>query len=285
MNPTNDILALVQSLTGGTTSANPFAPMSQTVPYNAADFQVPDITPMIQAAYTALAPYYKQLLIEAQGDLNTALKNIQTDRDMTVRMAKQKAATDTERQQEDLTSALESLTGITFPKEKENLMDTLNKRRIAVTQTSTGELTAGTQGRGGYEVKQLSTDQQLRQEAVNRAAKRNISDISTNYQNIQEQQKQKSLEQTQSVQQAGRTTGENLSQQMQQQALGMAQNQQQQQLTQQSLNVQKKQFENIAGGGGGASGGTSGLSDTQKHINPQTKVWDDNYYANVGKYL
>src|SRR5258706_1948830 len=58
--------------TGNTTNNNLTTPINQAIQYNPADFQVPDINKFFNDAYNALAPYYTQLLTEANGDYNTA---------------------------------------------------------------------------------------------------------------------------------------------------------------------------------------------------------------------
>lgn len=114
-----------------------------------------------------------------------------------VRQAKEKNAYEVKYGTDDFNNALASL-GITFGKENESAVDTLNKRGMAVYQNNpdgsanvvnpttfspTDDMTNFTwsnnlqnpgapdpnQGRGGYEINQLQKDQGLRAEAVQRS--------------------------------------------------------------------------------------------------------------------
>lgn len=135
---------------------------------NVAQVQYPegsfDFTPFkdfYDKAYTELAPYYKQLLDEAGGDLNVALTNL--DRDY---------QTGTRTKVEDFISSMDTL-GVIMPKEQTSLQGNLNKRGIALTETSNGLQYAGG-GQAKNELMSLNEDQRLRSQAVQRTRQRGL---------------------------------------------------------------------------------------------------------------
>lgn len=125
------------------------------------DVTSPDI--FIKRAMEELTPYYTQLLKEADGDVNLAKQRLEEDYKLGVRVAK-----------EDLESNLARL-GITFTQEANTMRDNLNKRGIALTQTTPGVAGRTTYAGGGQpqtELSQLTEDQRLRKEAEDRTAQR-----------------------------------------------------------------------------------------------------------------
>lgn len=148
-------------------------------------FQIPtsaDMNQYLQAAFSdpSLIAYYTKVLEDAQGDYNRAVTRLKEDYTKGLRYSSEDIARLSQKERENLTSALETL-GVTFTGERESLIDTLNKRGMLVTQKEagpgTGDLAVGTQGRGGVESARLSEDQQLRQEAVQRTADRNLTNL------------------------------------------------------------------------------------------------------------
>lgn len=124
-----------------------------------------DVTPFkdfYEKAYQELAPYYKQLLDEAKGDLNVALGNLERD-----------YVTGKRTRIEDFTDSMNKL-GITLPQEDIALQGALNKRGFALTETPGG----GTEYAGGGLAKSAldtqNMDQRLRTEAVQRTRQRGL---------------------------------------------------------------------------------------------------------------
>lgn len=155
-----------------------------------------DLTKLRSQAYDATQSYYEKLAAQAKGDFATAVKLMTTDYQQGVRQAKEKAAYEEKYGTSDLNNALSSL-GITFGKENESLLSSLNKRGMAVYQNgpdnqpnvvapttftpnanttdftysdnlSTPNPTANL-GRGGFELARLQNDQSLRAEAMAKA--------------------------------------------------------------------------------------------------------------------
>lgn len=111
-----------------------------------------DVKAAEAAAMEELRPYYERILAEEGGDVTRAKARINDDYSTGVRRRTEDAAT-SERQ-----------FGITFPQEKENAMDTLNRRGLIPSAL-----------RGGLGSRDLATieeSQNLRREAVQRALQR-----------------------------------------------------------------------------------------------------------------
>ena len=124
-----------------------------------------DVTPFkdfYDKAYQQLAPYYKQLLLEAGGDLNVALGNLERD-----------YVTGTRTKVEDFTAAMSTL-GATMPREDTALQGSLNKRGFALTENPQGQTQYAGGGLAGSEVGALNEDQKLRSEAIQRTQRRGM---------------------------------------------------------------------------------------------------------------
>ena len=156
--------------TGGR-SSGPSTPQSAT----AADF-----AKLEEQAFEMLKPYYLKIAQESRGDFNRAISILDEDYSRGVRIAREDTTKEIGRTNEDLGSTLERL-GISFKSEDESKIDELNRRGMAVTEAGPGQpLNVLKEGRGSVEIDRLRSDQALRKEAVDRAAKRNISDLTTN---------------------------------------------------------------------------------------------------------
>ncbi len=249
-------------------------PILNVPAYNAADYQYPDMQKLMKSAYDALAPYYSKLLTEAQGDVNLALQNLQTDYNTGTRYANEDLARTTTQTQENLQGTLESL-GLQFTGEKQNLLDTLNKRGMAVTEdpNSPSGLATATQGRGGYEMGLLSQDQQLRQEATQRAAQQTLQNAGVSQQRSLESAQTTLTRGEQSQAQTQRNYQEQLDTQRRQEALQQAGITAQQQLGQQQMDIAKNQAQTLASaasGGGGGGGQFGGYADKNAWFHAKT---------------
>lgn len=153
----NDITSLVNSI------VEKFQPSTMTQPnYPAGSFDVTPFKQFYDKAYEQLAPYYKQLLDEAGGDLKTALTNLETDYQTGKRTTV-----------EDFQANMDKL-GIAIPQEQTSLQGALNKRGIAVTETPGGGTTYAGGGRALTEQTMLNEDQALRKEAIDRTKQRGL---------------------------------------------------------------------------------------------------------------
>src|SRR5258708_22979154 len=161
-----DINSLVNSLMP--TRAMPNA--AQYISTTPSQFGTDSQNSLLVRAYNELKPYYSKLLTDASGDLNLAMQNLQQDYEQGTRYAK-----------EDLQATMEQF-GIQFPKEQQSLQDTLNKRGIALTQGQGNATPYAGGGQAGYEVGQLTEDQQLRQEAAQRTSQRQMTQLGQTYQ-------------------------------------------------------------------------------------------------------
>lgn len=163
----NDILTALSTL--GTSIFNQPTP---TVNIPALNFTPPtgsDMSAKFQQFLTEaandpnLTKYYDQLLAYAKGDTDIAIQQLKTDYTTGVRQTL-----------DTLGNTLKQM-GLTFTGESKNLLDTLNKRGIALTQEGrSGPLTYAGGGEAGTEVGQLNDSQKLRQEAEQRTAKQKI---------------------------------------------------------------------------------------------------------------
>src|SRR3990167_2178694 len=169
---------------GGGSSSSGFQPLT-----------APDLAKLREQAYDLVKPYYEELAKQAKGDFETAVKLMTDDYSQGVRHAKETLAFENRYGVGSLNNALGSL-GIDFTNENENLLDSLNKRGMAVYQnTPEGQANvvkpaefapsfdssnytsnAGVSpvqteglGRGGVESGRLRESQSLRAEATMRA--------------------------------------------------------------------------------------------------------------------
>lgn len=177
-----------------TTSATP----SQTVSINPANLQIQPISTLQKQilADPKFTAYYDQLLKQVNYDVNEAVRVMNYQYQTGTAQLAQDTALKTERTTQDLTSALQAL-GLQNTKDKNALVDTLNKRGIALVQAGGPQSAAtkvadpgsvsydaqgnpifsGQGGQAGTELTQLSEDQRLRKEAEQRTAQRNLQDI------------------------------------------------------------------------------------------------------------
>lgn len=204
------------------TSANLPPSPYLSVPFSEKDFAVPNFNDLVKEAFSnpQLVAYYDRLLKENQGDVNLAKQNLTYQYDTGVRY-----------QQEDLTSSMQKL-GITFPKETESMVDTLNKRGIALTQGQPGKMNVATEGQGGLEMSRLREDQRLRQEAEQRTAQRGVEALGF--------QKKTGME---SIAKGQRDYQEQLQQEREQKSLQMAGIKQNQMQMEQQAEFNRKQLE------------------------------------------
>ncbi len=253
--------ALSQLTSAQTTPQNISYP---TLNLNPDWFQVPDMNSYVKAAFNdpSLVQYYTQVLQDAQGDVNRAIDRLKQDYQQGLRYTSQDVDRLTTQEKEDLSSSLKTL-GLQFSGETQNLLDTLNRRGMAVTQAQAGPgagpLATGTGGRGGYEMGQLGQSQALRQEAVQRTADRNLQNIG-----ISAQRQVTSLGQTQTrgIEDWTRALQEFQTQQLksrEQEAQQIGSQQQSMAMAQKQLDLQKAQLEqaNALYGGTGSSSSSS----------------------------
>jgi hypothetical protein len=182
------VLQSLQTALGNTQAPNVAAmnPMSGAVQFNPSDFNVPDLNAYLKTAYDQLAPYYTKILQQAQGDYNTAIQVLQNHKSVTDYQAQAESALSDYQLNKNTQASLETL-GAKFPQETQQLLDSLNKRGMAVTQGQPGpaptSLNVATEGQGGLERGQLTSDQKLRQEAVNRSAQQSKQNTALTLQN------------------------------------------------------------------------------------------------------
>ena len=151
----NDLTNLVNSIIGGQGSI--IQPN-----YPAGSFDVTPFKQFYDQAYQELAPYYKQLLDEAGGDLNMALTNLETGYKTGVRI-----------KVEDFQNSMDTL-GAILPKEQTALQGGLNQRGMALTENPAGQTVYAGGGLAAGEVGKLGLDQKLRTEAVQRTRQRGL---------------------------------------------------------------------------------------------------------------
>lgn len=223
------------------------------------------------AAFEKLRPYYEKILGLAKGDVALAKRIIEFDYTQGTRESKG------EFEQRSREQAL------LFPSEQGQLIAGLGQRGL-VGGTTEKELRAGTgAGLAGTKAGQLKESQTTREEAIKRALDdreaRLIKDKEFKTEDVERgfETKEQQLSR-QHEQEAGQMAGikfgrETTLEQMQRQADATAEASR--------INQELRDFNSqpitISSGGGGGGGGS--------HINPVTKVWDDNYYANVGRFL
>lgn len=170
----NDLTSLVASLIGTANKGLNYQDIinSQTKilqpNYPAGSFNTTPFKQFYDKAYQQLAPYYKQLLDEAGGDLKVALGNLEQDYVIGKRT-----------KIEDFMADMDKL-GIVFPKEQTNLQGTLNQRGIALTENPQGQTTYAGGGQAQKELGALNIDQMLRKEAVERTKQRGLESVAIN---------------------------------------------------------------------------------------------------------
>lgn len=251
-----DLTSLLSSL-GNTPSPNTM------VQFNPSDFQVPDINQYVTTAMQKLAPYYQKLITEAQGDMNVAIQRLQQDYQTGMRYTQEDLNTLMTNAGQDLQSQLASF-GLQKTQETNQLLDTLNKRGIALTQgNQPGQpMQVAKEGQAGTEQSMLSQDQSLRHEAIQRTYDRNTQQYQTTASRNASQLGLTQTRGTENAQRQYQQTGEQYQQQEEQQALGLAQMNQQQALQQQALNVQQKALQASTG----QNGGTGSINSEEQAI-------------------
>src|SRR3990167_1183125 len=150
-----------------------------------------DLVKLREQAYNATQSYYEKLAKESKGDFDIAVKLMTADYTQGVRQAKERLAYTEKYGKIDLENALSTL-GLGFGNENESLVDTLNKRGMAVYEgegnvvkpasftpsfsvadytVNPGVGISPTEklGRGGTELSKLRSGQALRAEALMRA--------------------------------------------------------------------------------------------------------------------
>lgn len=230
--------------------------------------QPPDLKAIEDKVYNQLKPYYLQLLTESNGDYTRAVDRLHQDYQKGIRVASEDFGTQTGQELASLHNSLNTL-GINFNQEQDKKVDELNSRGMAVYQNSPDgqynvvqktlpnsgsmnpagaaagqvdnsginptESIANSQnlGEGGNELNQTLQDQQLRQEAVQRASNNKLQQYGIDYKrltnpNATDPSQQGALENSQNrgLEDAARQkqqTGENLYNQLQNQTLQISQ--------------------------------------------------------------
>jgi hypothetical protein len=207
---------------------------------------------LFNQAYQKLAPYYSQLLAEAQGDFDLAIKNLERDYQNGVRYAAEDTARVTKQVTDTLTGNTQQL-GLAKTQADQALLDKLNQRGIALTQSpGSNKLTYAGGGQPATEVGQQNQDFQLRQEALNRNAAQQIQNQQITSTRQTEQAGISKEKGTQSAQQTLRGAGENINTEQSQQALGLSQLQFGAQQAQKQAQTQGSILGAQFGGGGGS---------------------------------
>jgi hypothetical protein len=250
------VLQSLQTALGNTQAPNVAAmnPMSGAVQFNPSDFNVPDLNAYLKTAYDQLAPYYSKLLAQAQGDYGNAITMLQNHKSVADYQAQAEASLADYQQNQITQAALETL-GAKIPQETQQLLDSMNKRGVAVTQGQPGanptSLNVGTEGQGGTEMKQLSSDQTLRQEALNRSAQQAKQNTALTLQSKNQNAAQTLQEGTYAQQKSLRDTQQQEQQNLESGTMDLAKQQSANALAQQQLKMQAQQNMNQFGGGSG----------------------------------
>lgn len=254
-------LQSLQSILGATQAPTVGAmnPMSGVIQFDPANFNIPNLNQYMQQAYQQLAPYYQQILDQAQGDYNTAIQVLQNQKSLTDYQAQASAALSDYQLNQNTQAALQTLQ-VQFPQETNQLLDSLNKRGIATTQAQPDQanspLAVAKGGESGYEMGALTSDQKLRQEAVNRSAQQQQQNTALQQQNAQQNSAQSLQTGTLAQQQGLRNTQQGAEQNLESGVLSMAGQASSNAIAQQQLNQQNQQNQNMFGGGG-----SSGYTD------------------------
>lgn len=233
-------------------------PMTPTIAFDPSNFNVPDLNSYMQSAYQALAPYYTQILQQAQGDYNTAMTMLNNQKSLSDYQANAESALSNYQLNQNTQAALQTL-GLQFPQETNQLLDALNKRGIATTQQqpnqATSPLDVGKGGESGYEMSALTSDQQLRQEAVNRSAQQQQQNSALTLQEKQQSAAQSLQSGTVAQQQSLRNTQQGAEQGIESGTLSLAGQSAQSAIAKQQL---QQQAQSNANQFGGSSGGFTG---------------------------
>lgn len=268
------VLQSLQAALGATTAPKPAAmnPMSGAITFNPSDFNIPDLNAYLKTAYDQLAPYYTKILQQAQGDYDTAIQVLQNHKSLADYQSQSEAALSDYQLNRNTQASLETL-GAKFPQETQQLLDSLNKRGMAVTQGQPGpaptSLNVATEGQGGIERGQLASDQKLRQEAVNRAAQQSKQNTALTLQSKNQNSAQSLQEGTLSQQQGLRNTQQQAQKDLEQGTMSLAQQQSSNAIAQQQLKMQQQQNMNQFGGGSGG-GNTFNRAKNTGTLNGQT---------------
>lgn len=262
----NDILSAIAQLTGQLAGNVPMPSIPSL------NVQFPNATDInskwqefLQRAQSDpdIVNYYNNLLNQAKGDTDLAISFINRDYQMGSRFVG-----------ENLDASLKSL-GLTFGQENRDLAGTQNQRGIALTQGPDNTTPYAGGGEAATELGNLNQSQSLRQEAEKRSASQQLGQLGLNKEKAQTTAGQQLVNYGNTLQQQKQADVLNRSNMY----FGAYQGKV---ASDYNTNL-NKQLGTISSGG--QSSGGSNLSDTQKHTNPSSGVWDDNYYANTGKYL
>lgn len=229
--------------------------------------QAPDLKAIEDKVYNQLKPYYMQILTESNGDFTRATDRLKQDYQKGIRVASEDFGRQTGEELANLHNSLNTL-GINFNQEQDTQINDLNKRGMAVYQNNpdgstnvvqktlpnpgsmnptgapagqvdnsgvnpmTGLPNQQNLGRGGYELNQTLQDQQLRQEAVQRASNNKLQQYGIDYKrltnpNATDPSQQGTLEQglnrgTEDQTRAKQQRGEDLYNQLQNQTFNIA---------------------------------------------------------------
>lgn len=228
--------------------------------YPAGSFDVTPFSQFYDQAFKQLAPYYKQLLDEAGGDVKVALGNLEQDYQIGKRT-----------KLEDFQASMDKL-GITFPQEQTALQGSLNQRGIALTETPSGKLQYAGGGQAATEVGRLNEDQRLRQEALDRTKQRGLESAAIT-----------KVRGEQGVQQQYRNITEGLRSEQEQRATQLGGQYQSADISQKQAGIAKAQVE--AQTGVSSNNKSGNWMDYYKGWNPEAAQADFNtvYGGDLGK--
>ena len=205
--------------------------------------------------------YYQQLMTQAGGDYTEAIRSMNAQLSQGTTKLTAQTQLDTQNQVAQLQNSLQQL-GLQKTTDTNSLLDTLNKRGIAVTQAggpqsaSTQVATPGTTtydangnptttgqgGEAGTELSNLSEDYALRQEAENRTTQYNLQNIGLTQSSGQAALQETATEQQQAAQSKQVTSAANIQNEEAQAAAQQAQATEQQQQAQASTAIQLAQL-------------------------------------------
>ena len=198
-----------------------------------------------------IVTYYNNLLEQAKGDTKLAISFLEKDYTMGVRQTT-----------DNLSATLQGL-GLTFGNEQDTLKNNLNQRGIALTDMGGGKTEYAAGGVPATELGQLNQSQTLRKEAEQRSASQGIEKMGLS--------RQKGITSAgQQLQQYGTDLNKNKQSDILNRAgtyYGAWQNQQSADL------ANKQNQQNLSSIMGSSTGGE------RSHINPNTGLYDDNWYA------
>jgi hypothetical protein len=269
-----NVNSAVNTITGGnqvSATGNTLAETGNVAPLNLpADWSstTPYSTFYAQALLNPdLVAYYTTILNQSNGDLDLAKKRLEQDYQIGTRNASQ-----------DLEATLSKL-GLTFTNEANTLRDTLNKRGVALTQTTPGVAGITTYAGGGQpqtELTQLTEDQKLRKEAEQRTADRALETAGITKQRGIENLTTQQRDYLQQQELNKRAEARDIASQQQAQETATKSSQ----LTQAQIEQQNKQLS-----GGTTSNTSSNWMDYYKGWNPSVAQADYNavYGGNLSK--